>query len=425
MRSSWIKSGLVLALASLLVVSLAACGQDVEIEQQLIEVTRGDLALTISADGNLSLPQYRKLTFGVSGTVTKVYVEESDKVTEGEVLAKLDSTSMELAVKTAGINLEIATDNFRKITYPYDYRTWALDVPTAMAHVGDAQRELNDALLIMQELGLSREQYEWEQYWDVWHSLKRAQENLVVARDNLIRGYGQDVFGSGMLPMRDFWTLREAQLEMDKALLDLDRAKDDLEKAVIVAPFDGIVATVGIKEGENLSSFDYATKIIFEIVDPVRMELEAEVDELDVPAVRRGQRAIISVDALPDVQFEGKVNYVSPLSFEESGLILYKAKIGFDVPEYSGLKSGMSATADIIVDERNDILLVLSRAIETDSSGNSMVEVKVGEQIEERPVVIGISDGLQTEIVDGLDEGEIVVLERRVKAESGGGIFGQ
>jgi len=169
---------------------------------------------------------------------------------------------------------------------------------------------------------------------------------------------------------------------------------------------------------------DYATKTIVELIDPSSMELKAEVDEIDIPGVRLWQRAIISVDALPDLQLEGRVTSIYPLPFEESGLILYKVKIGFDVPEYSGLKAGMSATADIIISKRSNVLLVPSRAIGQDSSGNPMVKVMVDEQIAERLVVIGISDDYQTEIIDGLNEGEVVVIERKVKPESAGGFFG-
>jgi len=417
-----IRLGVVLTLVCLIVVSLAACGGKAEeIERQLVKVSRGDLTLTVSADGNLELPKYRKLTFGTSGTVAEVNVEEGDRVTEGQVLARLDTTDLELAVRNAEIDLEMATDNYRKITYPYDYRTWAIDVPAAVTYTGDAQRELDEAMATLQELGMSQEQYSWDQYWDVWHSLKRAQDDLVKARDQLIRGYGQDVFTSGILPMRDFWTLRAAELEMKKAQLALDNAKSNLEKAVIVAPFDGVIATANVKEGDKLSSMDYATKTIFELIDPTTMELNAKVDEIDIPDVRLNQKAIISVDALPELHLEGKVTAISTLPTEESGLIMYKVKISFDVPEYSGLKAGMSASADIVTDERNNVLLIPNRAIEMDSSGNPVVKVMVGEQIEERQVVTGISDGLQTELISGLDEGETVVVERRVKQETGGG----
>jgi len=420
-----IKLGLILALACLLLVSLSACGgQEDEIEQQLLEVTRGDLVLTVSADGNLSLPQHQKLTFGIAGTVAKVNVEEGDRVTEGQVLASLDTASLELALRTAEIDLEMATDNYRKITYPYTYSTLTLDVPASLALIGGARRELDEALEVMLELGQSREQYSWQQYWDVWHNLKDAQDNLVKARENLARGYGQDVIATGILRPTDFWTLRAAQLAMEKAQLALDKANNDLEKTVIIAPFDGVIAAADIKEGDSLSAMDYATRTIVELIDLSIMELDAEVDEIDIPGVRRGQRAIIEVDALPDLQLEGRVISIYPLSIEEAGLILYKVKIGFDVPEYSGLKAGMSATADIIISKRSNVLLVPSRTIGQDSSGNPMVKIMVDDQIEDRLVVIGISDDYQTEIVDGLNEGEVVVIERKVKPESSGGLFG-
>ncbi len=104
-------------------------------------------------------------------------------------------------------------------------------------------------------------------------------------------------------------------------------------------------------------------------------------------------------------------------------MILYEVEIGFNVSEGSALKAGMSASADIVIDERSNVLLVPSRAITQDSSGSPVVKVMVGEETQERPVVTGISDSYQTEIISGLSEGEVVVVERKVKPESGG-LFG-
>ena len=409
-----IKVGLTLALACLVLASLSACGQADEIERQLVEVSRGDLVLSVSADGNLSFLRDRKLTFGISGTITEINVEEGDWVTEGEVLARVDTSSLELAVQEAEVDLEIATNSFNEIAYPYTYHTFAFSVPRAVAAIGDAQREVNGALEAL-EVELS-----FDQYWEVWHELKKAQDSLVEAREQLARGYGADVFKSEYLPITSFWTLRAAQLGMEKAQLDLDEANDNLEKAVMLAPFDGVIAVVDVKEGDSLSAWDYASRTIVEIVDPRSMELDAEADEIDIPEVKLEQKAVISVDALPDEQFDGVVTSISPLAVEESGVISYKVKISFDVLEGSGLRAGMSATADIVIDERSSVLLVPDRSIEQDSQGNPVVKVMVNEQIEERAVVIGISDDYQTEIVAGLDEGEVVVIERRAKPEPTG-----
>ena len=93
-------------------------------------------------------------------------------------------------------------------------------------------------------------------------------------------------------------------------------------------------------------------------------------------------------------------------------MIVFEVKVEFDVTKGIGLRGGMSATADVIIAERTNVLLVPDRAIKQDSQGNTVVEVMVNEQTEERTVVIGISDGYQTEIVDGLEEGEVVIEKR-------------
>jgi HlyD family secretion protein len=414
MMRNRVKSILIIALACLLVVGLSACGGAAQDAQsQLVEVSRGDLLVTVSADGNLSFVKDRKLTFGITGTIAEVNVEEGEWVEEGTVLAKLDTTSLEMAARVAEVDLEIATNSYNSLTYPYSYATFALDIPAALADILGAQRELDEAFASLEE-GLS-----FEQYWEVWHSLDEAQKKLTDARERLARGKGVDLFGTGILSVADFWTLRAAQLTMEKAQVALDLANDDLEKAVMIAPFDGIVAAVNIKEGDSLSAMDYATKTIIELIDPAAMELTAEVDEIDIPLVELGQRAVIGVDALPGVPLEGEVTAVSPLANEESGLVLYEIKVSFEAPEGSGLRAGMSATADIIISGRSGVLLVPDRAIGTDSQGNTVVNVVVGNKVEERTVVIGISDGYDTEIISGLEEGEIVVVEKRSSSIGG------
>jgi len=145
-----IKLVLVFALACLMLAGLVACGGgSSESKPQLVEVTRGDIMVSVSADGNLSLIRDRKLAFGTSGTITEIDVEQGDPVTEGQVLARLDTTSLELAVesaelavKAAEIDLEVAQNSYSQITYPYTYRTFALDIPESVAAISDAQRQM-------------------------------------------------------------------------------------------------------------------------------------------------------------------------------------------------------------------------------------------------------------------------------------------
>jgi HlyD family secretion protein len=139
------------------------------------------------------------------------------------------------------------------------------------------------------------------------------------------------------------------------------------------------------------------------------MEVIVEVDEIDMPRVRLNQETIISVDALPDVTFKGRVTSIYPVPTEVSGIVMYNVRINLDVPEDSDLQIGMSVSADIIINKRSNILLLPSEVIEENDQGKQMVRVMVDKQIQERPVVTGISDGLETEVVSGLSEGETVV----------------
>ena len=176
---------------------------------------------------------------------------------------------------------------------------------------------------------------------------------------------------------------------------------------VINTPFNGIIASVDADEGDSVSEIT----TIVHLIDPTSKELRLEVDEIDIPGVQVGQRAIIDVDALPDMQLEGEVIYIPPLSIETGGVVVYEVKININAIENYELKAGMRVSADIVIDERSDVLLVPSRAVTQDSHGNPVVEVVVNEKIEERPVVIGISNDAETEVLNGLDESEVVVVK--------------
>ena len=316
-----------------------ACqGEPEEAEWQLTEVVRGDLTVMVSGSGNIGVSHEASLAFGSGGKVDKIYVEKGDKVSKGDVLAKLDTGDLELALAQAQLALE-----------------------------------------------------------ETEYNLKQLKKRLSSSSDRV--------------------QLAESQVEV--ARLGVAQAQKQLDESAITAPFDGVVASVDADEGDIVST----VTTIVHLVDLTSMELTAEVDEIDIPGVKLGQNAIISVDALPDEQLEGVVTLIGSLPIVEAGLVLYEVKIGFDVPEGLELKVGMSATADIIVQQRNNVLLAPERAIERDSQGNPMVWVKLDGQIEQRPLVTGVSDGLQTEILDGLAEGEIVAVKKRAEAPAPGGFF--
>ena len=326
--------------------------------------------VSVTANGRLSFVEHRYLTFGTSGKIDQVNVSEPDKVTKGQLLAKLDTTSMEqtvkaaelgvsnyeLALKSAEIDLEQASDDFRKIAYPYSFNTVVLDVPEALVHINYAWHEVTKAVMALKAEPSANID-------TVSSHLNKALDELKNGQSLLKRGFGDDVYGSEYRPVEDFWTMRAAQLDrdnaqldvdkakndLDKAKNDLDRARDELAKAVIIAPFDGVIAKVNVKEGDFLSS---ATFVAIEIIDPIRMELDVKVNELDIPNVNPGQKVTIRVDALPNVRIDSVVTSINPLPVVESGVVSYDVKVSFYVLQNSPLKAGMRATADITADKQ-------------------------------------------------------------------------
>ncbi len=367
-----------------------------ETSQQLAEVVRGDLTVSVSGSGNIGVSQEVKLTFGSNGKIDKIYINESDKVTEGEVLAKLDTGALELALTQARVALQTAEYNLEEAREPYTEQ----DISNAEAAVAEAEYYLWYAEM--------KEENAWEEpswavaqkrYWEL--EVYRARLNLGIAQQNL------DTILSGT----DEDEIAILEMGVEAAEQSLEQAQKQLDEATITAPFDGVVASVDVDEGDTVST---ATTIVH-LIDLNSMELKVQVDEIDITEVKPEQRVVIEVDALPALPLEGKVSSISLLSETEGGVIVYDVKIEFHVADGTDLRAGMSATADIVITEHTNVLLVPDRAIKQDSEGNPVVGVVVSEQVEERTVVIGISDGFETEILDGLEEGEVV--ERRAKSK--------
>jgi len=442
-----------------LAVPLISCssGSDEETipENQVVTVQRGNLTVDITASGNLAYSRYEDLAFQISGTSTQepltveeVPVQEGDTVEEGQVLARADTvylekavTTAEQAVKTAEIDLETAKNSYIKLTYPYDYRTFTFDVPAAIAIANNAQGKLEEALEAIRDSEQGIKPSDQEQIVDVWHNLELAKEDLIKIRENLIRGYGQDVFSSGILRMTDFWTLRAAQLSMDKVQVTLDKAKaaldeakDKLGKAVIVAPFAGFITTVNVKGGDQVQRGIVAVHL----VDPNKFEAEVMVNEMDIFQVKLGGTATVQVNAMPTLILPAKVTHISPTATIQSGVVNYQVKVELQslqpiqqetkqgqggqqrqvptvIPQDFQLREGLTVTVSIVVEEKNNVLLVPNAAI-TNEGGQSYVQVvSPAGTTEKRAIKTGITDYKNTEVTEGLREGEKVSVSQSTK----------
>jgi len=369
----------------------------------------------------------RDLTFETGGTIQEIMVTEGDRVVQGQVLARLsasdlewDIKALEAAVKTAEISLSSADDAYRRITYPYNYRTFAVNIPAAVDAI-DASLLLIDDLLSAGTADSTAALPEDEVAPTDTERLEAMRKNLKEARVKLFFGEGDWSFSA--YTYTNYWTIRTAQLAVESAEIALETAQNSLARKIedrgkleLKATMDGIVSDVSKEVGDKISSVYYASETVVQIVDTSCMELNADVDEIDIPLVSLGQEALLDIDALPDAEIWGKVTYISPLSRTEAGLVQYPIKVEFDVPAGINVKAGMTATADIIQEYHRDVLTVPYRAITQDAAGNTVVKVALGEEeFETRTVTIGLSDGLRTEIVSGLEAGEEVVIEYRAQ----------
>jgi RND family efflux transporter MFP subunit len=266
-----------------------------------------------------------------------------------------------------------------------------------------------EALLLQMQKMLDKGDYDQVKFAELMHM---AQHDLDMTHKVLADN--QFVFKHGL----NLKALRQANLSLQKAETSLKKAKEDLMKTEILAPFSGMVVSIGLKEGEQLSSVDYSSRYAVHLVDTNEIEVDGVVDEIDIFKVKRGQKALISVDALPGKELPGEVTYISPFGNEKTGVINFKVTIHLDRPylERSGLnlKARLTATANIIVEEKKNVLLIPNGAIKG-SRGDYWTELVVNETkmtTEKRQIVIGLQNGLVTEVISGVKEGDKVVLEK-------------
>jgi RND family efflux transporter MFP subunit len=322
-----------------------------------VNVTRGDIVKTVLVDGSLVMPNKAYLSFGVTGTVTEVLVEEGNNVTEGQVLARLDAPSLESSVEMLELQVKIAKEQAKAAEAQYEIALLNLKVA------------VNATKKVLQE-----------------------QVNIYKAS----------------------WETAKLNLKIQE--LNLETAKLNLEKAVIVAPFDGVVTEVAITEGKEITTALLASPAI-SLVDTSEIEIRGFIDEIDVAMVQLGQEANILLDALPDEEINGRVTFISLVSTIRAGVVSYETTITLENP-VAGLRDGMSATAEVIIERRDDVLLIPNRAIQG-SLKNPKVVVLVDRQEEEREITLGLTDGINTEVLSGLEEGEKVVLPTSKERQDG------
>ena len=199
---------------------------------------------------------------------------------------------------------------------------------------------------------------------------------------------------------------RERQLRERK--LELQLKRKDLEDTLLKAPFSGMVSKIYVEKGEIVSGEAVsASRAILRLIDTSRLFAEVAVDEVDIAQLRLGQRTQVTVDAYPDEIFSGKVVYIAPETTTSQGLVVVEVKIELEKVD-PRLKPGFTASADIVVGEAKNVLVLPVEAVSETERGNFVMVSKEGDPTP-RKVTLGVSDGTNVEIKKGLEEGEMIL----------------
>ncbi len=202
-----------------------------------------------------------------------------------------------------------------------------------------------------------------------------------------------------------------ALIDLKKRTLALQDAAYDLQYTQIVAPRAGVVMSKLVEEGTVVPAGTAALREgtgLVTIADISEMYVLADVDEVDIAPVNEGQRAEVSISSLPDISLKGQVVKIFPLGVEDQNVVRFQVKVHIQTPPIS-LRPGMTADVTITVAERSNVLVVPDLCI-TRAQDETTVEVISEETLEKREVKVGLSNWEETEILEGVKEGEELLI---------------
>ena len=276
------------------------------------DAAKGDVTVLVTATGSLEPTVQIDVSSEQSGTVRDVTVDYNSEVKKGEVLARLDTTSLEASLKSAEASL---------LAYEAAVAKAEADMKSAQITLDRQTSLVAKNVSTQQDLDAARYTYE------------AAVATRDSARANVLLG--------------------EASLET---------AKSNLAKATIVSPTDGIVLSRDVDPGATVAASLEAPTLFKIAGDLKKMQLEVAIDEADVGQVEVGQDATFTVDAFTGQRFPAKITSVRYAATTDNDVVTYTGILSVDNAQMK-LRQGMTATADIVVNEVKDALLVPNAAL--------------------------------------------------------------
>ncbi len=368
--------------------------------QDVLSVLNFQNLIDANTKRTLAKTQYEKaLSLYESAQSTSDY-QAIDKALEAVKVA-LSNTSDALAKTNDVLYSSITSSSFPETQLD----TYKSEIAIKRTEVNSALSSLNASI---QNIKIIKETNEAELN-QAEAQVKTAEAQLELAKNEVSLAEGnletalRELEKIKAPPTQETIDLYQAQIKQQKAQISYILAQ--INENILISPINGIVSEINGEVGEIV-------KIgipVISLIDDSAFQLEADIPEADIAKVKINDPCEITLDALPNETFHGKVISINPDKEVIAGVIYYKVKVSFDKISPK-IKSGMSADLIIKTAFRKNVLFIPSRAIH-ERNGSFWVKVLKEGEIEERKIKPGIkgSDGV-TEIIEGLQEGEEVIV---------------
>jgi len=380
---------------------------------KLIPVERGTIDLRVSTTGKVVSNLDVEIKSKASGQIVTLPYDVSDEITSGALLTELDPVDENRNVAQRQAQLEAAKARLEQAEQ--QLRIAQADVDTGTS---TALAELDAAQTKFIEL-----QSRMERTQDLYKKRVVSSEELDILRSEL--SAAERSFKNAQVRMAELRNLpRTVELrkqdvilnktELIRADIEMQNALQRLKETKIYAPMDGVITSRPVQTGQiiasGISNVGGGTTLMT-LSDISRLFIDANVDEADIGKIREGQKAVITADAFPGQRFTGTVVRVAAKGVTNSNVVTFEVKIEVDPQSRHLLKPEMTADVDIQADRKEDALVLPNETIQFGREGYFVMlasdENTSGVKTKIKP---GITDGLNTEVIEGVSEGDRVMI---------------
>ena len=358
---------------------------------RLATVERGTMVRSVVATGKIEPITKVEIKSKANGIIERLSADVDHQVEPGQVLAELDKENLRARLREARANLEAARAALAAAeaqVAKYEVEAEAPDVAFAKSAY-DRARSLNEQKLVSQE------------------TLDQARTTYDQSVNRQRAAAAQSLIGRAKV--------NEARAQVAQAAAAVERADEELANATIKAPIRGTVLTRDVEIGSPVSSIlnlGANASLVMTLGDIQKVFVRGKVDEADIGQVRLGLPARITAESFKDKVFHGRVTQISPIGVEKDNVTTFEVEVSIDNPGQE-LKANMTANAEIVLDEHADALIVPEAAISYDTQKQASVDVADPAAEKGRRTVkvkVGIGNGTKTEVLEGLKQGDRVVL---------------